>query len=252
MAFAQRFCTLARRVAIALCFAAPLAAGAAMLRIASAFDPQTMDPHGLALLYHSRVVTQVYESLVNRDEEVQARTIARAVLADAVAHALALQAAPGSEVPRRQRVHRRRRGVLDRGARWGRPRNARSRSRPSRRSSASTTDGRLRALVAGRGAARKAAAGGDDEPRLVQGPRRRARAGLQRQAGDFRGAQRDGHRALPPRELPARRARAAQAPRRLGGAAAMRATATSTRSASLPSARTQRGWRRWRRAKSTW
>jgi peptide/nickel transport system substrate-binding protein len=41
------------------------------LRIASAFDPQTMDPHGLALLYHSRVVWQVYDSLVNRDEKFQ-------------------------------------------------------------------------------------------------------------------------------------------------------------------------------------
>ena len=44
-------------------------ANAATLRIASAFDPQTMDPHALALLYHSRVYTQVYESLVNRDEQ---------------------------------------------------------------------------------------------------------------------------------------------------------------------------------------
>ncbi|HEY9239859.1 MAG TPA: ABC transporter substrate-binding protein [Burkholderiaceae bacterium] len=45
------------------------AAGAATLRIASAFDPQTMDPHAVALLYHTRVYTQVYESLVNRDEQ---------------------------------------------------------------------------------------------------------------------------------------------------------------------------------------
>ncbi len=37
------------------------------LRVASAFDPQTMDPHALALLYHTRVVTQIYEGLVNRD-----------------------------------------------------------------------------------------------------------------------------------------------------------------------------------------
>ena len=34
------------------------------VRIATAFDPQTMDPHALALLYHSRVAFQVYESLV--------------------------------------------------------------------------------------------------------------------------------------------------------------------------------------------
>ncbi|MBI3367100.1 MAG: ABC transporter substrate-binding protein [Burkholderiales bacterium] len=44
---------------------------AASLRIASAFDPQTMDPHSLALLYHSRVVFQIYDCLVNRDEKFQ-------------------------------------------------------------------------------------------------------------------------------------------------------------------------------------
>ena len=48
---------------------AALPASAQTLRIASAFDPQTMDPHGLALLYHTRVVSQVYESLVGRDEK---------------------------------------------------------------------------------------------------------------------------------------------------------------------------------------
>ena len=42
-------------------------AQAATLRIASAFDPQTMDPHAVALLYHSRVVHQIHEPLVNRD-----------------------------------------------------------------------------------------------------------------------------------------------------------------------------------------
>ncbi len=44
-------------------------AQAASLRIASAFDPQTMDPHALALLYHSRIAFQVHESLVGRDEK---------------------------------------------------------------------------------------------------------------------------------------------------------------------------------------
>ena len=40
---------------------AALAAVAAgpVLRIASAFDPQTLDPHAVALLYHSRVTYQV-------------------------------------------------------------------------------------------------------------------------------------------------------------------------------------------------
>ncbi|MDO9092846.1 MAG: ABC transporter substrate-binding protein [Rubrivivax sp.] len=39
------------------------------LRVATAFDPQTMDPHAVALLYHSRVAFQVYESLLGRDEQ---------------------------------------------------------------------------------------------------------------------------------------------------------------------------------------
>jgi peptide/nickel transport system substrate-binding protein len=51
--------------------AAQPAGGAAgpVLRIASGFDPQTMDPHALALLYHTRVVSQIYEGLVGRDEQ---------------------------------------------------------------------------------------------------------------------------------------------------------------------------------------
>ncbi len=54
-----------------VCVTATSLAQAAPLRIASAFDPQTMDPHALALLYHTRVWTQVYESLVGRDEKFQ-------------------------------------------------------------------------------------------------------------------------------------------------------------------------------------
>jgi peptide/nickel transport system substrate-binding protein len=42
---------------------------AQQLRIGSAFDPQTMDPHAVALLYHTRVLSQVYDSLVGRDEK---------------------------------------------------------------------------------------------------------------------------------------------------------------------------------------
>jgi len=57
-----------RLAALALC-ASMGVAHAATLRIASAFDPQTMDPHALALLYHTRVSVQLYEGLVNRDEQ---------------------------------------------------------------------------------------------------------------------------------------------------------------------------------------
>jgi len=57
------------RLALAIVLLAASAAQATSLRIATAFDPQTMDPHALALLYHSRVVYQIYESLVGRDEQ---------------------------------------------------------------------------------------------------------------------------------------------------------------------------------------
>jgi peptide/nickel transport system substrate-binding protein len=57
-----------RKTLVALALVLPLAAAAQgkTLRFASAFDPQSMDPHALALLYQTRVVTQVYEGLVNR------------------------------------------------------------------------------------------------------------------------------------------------------------------------------------------
>ena len=53
------------------CMVAPLPAAAQVkhLRFASAFDPQSMDPHALALLYQTRVVTQIYEGLVNRGKD---------------------------------------------------------------------------------------------------------------------------------------------------------------------------------------
>ncbi|MGZ5240621.1 MAG: ABC transporter substrate-binding protein [Caldimonas sp.] len=48
---------------------ASASAAATGVRIGTAFDPQTMDPHALALLYHSRVAFQVHDSLLNRDEQ---------------------------------------------------------------------------------------------------------------------------------------------------------------------------------------
>jgi peptide/nickel transport system substrate-binding protein len=59
-----------RRAIGALLLAGALAAvplAAKTLRFASGFDPQSMDPHGLALQYQTRVTSQVYESLVGRD-----------------------------------------------------------------------------------------------------------------------------------------------------------------------------------------
>ncbi len=60
-----------RKTLFVLALALPLAvfAQGKTLRYASAFDPQSMDPHALALLYQTRVVTQVYEGLVNRGKD---------------------------------------------------------------------------------------------------------------------------------------------------------------------------------------
>ncbi len=55
-------------LAASAALAGPACAGTTV-RIATAFDPQTMDPHALALLYHSRIAFQVYDSLLNRDEQ---------------------------------------------------------------------------------------------------------------------------------------------------------------------------------------
>ncbi|MEO5735613.1 MAG: ABC transporter substrate-binding protein [Rubrivivax sp.] len=57
------------RLLSALLVACSMGAAAQTVRIATAFDPQTMDPQALALLYHSRVVHQIYESLVGRDQK---------------------------------------------------------------------------------------------------------------------------------------------------------------------------------------
>src|SRR5438270_12612241 len=52
---------------LSLCAAA--CAEAKTLRYASQFDPGTMDPHALASVYNNRVLSQVYEPLVGRDED---------------------------------------------------------------------------------------------------------------------------------------------------------------------------------------
>jgi len=65
MRLLRRLGGVVARAAFAL--ASSLAA-AVPLHIATAFDPQTMDPHSLALQYHTRVVFQIYESLVGRDQ----------------------------------------------------------------------------------------------------------------------------------------------------------------------------------------
>ncbi len=62
-----------RGVLLGLAAACFTAAGtqAKTLRYASQFDPGTMDPHALASAYNARVLTQIYEPLIWRDEQFQ-------------------------------------------------------------------------------------------------------------------------------------------------------------------------------------
>ena len=63
--------------AIALVAACTSPALGKSLRLPSAFDPQSMDPHALALLYQTRIASQIYESLVGRDRAWYWRPIPR-------------------------------------------------------------------------------------------------------------------------------------------------------------------------------
>jgi peptide/nickel transport system substrate-binding protein len=57
-----------RTLLLALALSVPVTASAKLLRHASQVDPGTMDPHAIATLYNNRVLSQIYESLVGRDE----------------------------------------------------------------------------------------------------------------------------------------------------------------------------------------
>ena len=54
---------------LSLALAFPFASNAKVLRYASAFEPGTMDPHAFASLYNTRVLNQIYDTLVARDED---------------------------------------------------------------------------------------------------------------------------------------------------------------------------------------
>ena len=56
-------------------------AGAKLLRHASQVDPGTMDPHSIATLYNNRVLSQIYETLVGRDEALRSRAVQETVRA---------------------------------------------------------------------------------------------------------------------------------------------------------------------------
>jgi peptide/nickel transport system substrate-binding protein len=53
---------------VAAILAASPAQAAKVFRYASQVDPGTMDPHALASLYHTRVIAQIYEPIIGRDE----------------------------------------------------------------------------------------------------------------------------------------------------------------------------------------
>ena len=106
-----RACALALLLISAL-LTAPLAAKT--LNIASAFDPQSMDPHALALVYHSRVSTQIYESLVNRGRTFELEPSLALSWQPIDAKTWRFRLRPNVRFHDGTPVHRRRRRVLDR------------------------------------------------------------------------------------------------------------------------------------------
>ncbi|HEY4998988.1 MAG TPA: ABC transporter substrate-binding protein, partial [Usitatibacter sp.] len=54
---------------LAVALALPLHGYAKIFRYASQIDPGTMDPHAIATVYNARVLGQIYEPLVGRDEK---------------------------------------------------------------------------------------------------------------------------------------------------------------------------------------
>jgi len=53
---------------LAACLALAAGADGKVFRLASQVDPGTMDPDAIASLYHTRILSQIYEPLVGRDE----------------------------------------------------------------------------------------------------------------------------------------------------------------------------------------
>ncbi len=176
-----------------------------------------MDPHALALLYHSRIAFQVYEGLVGRDEHfmlepalavswqaLDAKTWRFKLRPNVVFHdgtrftaddvVFSIERAMGKASQRSFQL----KGVTQ-----------------ARRVDDLTVD--LLLESARRRAAGKAAVRLDDEPRLVAEERRGSVAGLQRQAGDLCRAQRQRHGALSARALRARRAHHAAGPSAMVG-----------------------------------
>ena len=95
-----------------------------------------------------------------------------------------------------------------------------------------------------RGAAREADQPADDEQGLVGGARGRAAAGLQRQAGDLRGPQRQRHRPVPARSLRARHPHRAEDATRAGGVERQALGQRRRGDLRSPSDPTPPGWRR--------
>jgi peptide/nickel transport system substrate-binding protein len=56
-------------LSLVLALALPHEGLAKVFRYASQIDPGTMDPHAIASLYNTRVISQIYETLVGRDEQ---------------------------------------------------------------------------------------------------------------------------------------------------------------------------------------
>ena len=91
---------------------AALAAGAAdakTLKWGANREIASLDPYSYGDTFTLAVLNHVYEGLVRYNDKLKIEPALADVLGDCLADGLALQAAPGRQVPRRRAVHRRRR-----------------------------------------------------------------------------------------------------------------------------------------------
>ncbi len=223
--------------ALLLC---PLAAKT--LRFASGFDPQSIDPHALALQYQTRVVSQIYESLVSSRSQLRCSSPrSRFRGKPSTPRRWRFKLRPdGANSMTVTAVHRRRRRVLD-PARAGQEFPTRfpdceASSAPQGRRS----DDRRHPRVARCVLPEKFQSRRHDEQGVVAAARWRRTAELQRQAGDLRGPQRQRHGTVSTSRATSPTSARCWSPIRTGGASA----ATSMRRSTWSSNRTPRAWPR--------
>ena len=189
----KRFVRAAIVLAGALAFAA---ADAQTLRWASQGDPQTMDPHSQNESMTNMMNGQVYERLTSRDRQLKIVPGLATEWQQVGAADVALQAAPGREVPRRLAAHRRRRRLLGPARPDADLADQQLRGRRRHGEEGRRVDGRVHARRGQPDLPRAPRHALDHEQAVEREEQGHAAARLQEQGRELRRAQRQRHRAV--------------------------------------------------------